>query len=145
MLNREQIKEIIPHRDPFLLVDHVDEITPGVGAKGYWDIKADNPVFVGHFPDNPVLPGVLMIESLAQLGAVSILSLPEFKGKTALFGGIKNARFKRMVKPGERLQLEVVITKIKGPVGMGQAKATVDGELATKAEFTFMVDMKTEA
>ncbi len=141
MLDREQIKAIIPHRAPFLLVDCVEELEAGVRASGYWDIKADNPVFEGHFPGNPVLPGVLMIESLAQLGAVSILSMPQFKGKTAYFGGIKNARFKRMVKPGERLHLDVEITTIKGPVGMGKAKCSVDGQIATTAEFTFMVDM----
>lgn len=143
MLNREQIKEIIPHRSPFLLLDCVEELKPGVSAKGYWDIKPENPVFEGHFPGNPVLPGVLMIESMAQLGAVALLSMPEFKGKTALFGGIKNARFKRMVRPGDRLQLDVDITTIRGPMGVGKATCKVDGELATRAEFTFMVDMDT--
>ena len=118
-LGIKEIQEIIPHRHPFLLIDFIDELEPGVRAVGYKSITFNEPQFNGHFPGQPVMPGVLMIEALAQVGAVAILSLPENKGKTAFFGAINNAKFKQMVLPGDRLKLECEIIKRKGPVGVG--------------------------
>ncbi len=137
LLNREQIMEIIPHRDPFLLIDEVLEMEPGVRAVAVKHMKEDEFWFKGHFPDMPVTPGVLMIEMLAQAGAVCMLSLPENRGKIGLFAKIENARFRRQVVPGDTLRLEVEITRCKGPVGIGKAVATVDGEKAVTAELTF--------
>ena len=139
MLGIKEIQEIIPHRHPFLLIDCIEEVTPGEGAVGYKSVPYNEPFFAGHFPQEPVMPGVLMIEALAQVGAVAILSLPENKGKTAFFGAINNAKFKQMVLPGDRLKLECEIIKQKGPVGIGKATATVDGKLAASAELTFMI------
>lgn len=139
-LGIKEIQEIIPHRHPFLLIDFIDELEPGVRAVGYKSITFNEPQFNGHFPGQPVMPGVLMIEALAQVGAVAILSLPENKGKTAFFGGINNAKFRQMVLPGDRLKLECEIIKRKGPVGVGKAVATnADGKVAVSAEFTFVV------
>lgn len=139
VLNLEQIKEIIPHRDPFLLIDEITELEAGkrVVAKKY--IKPDEDWFRGHFPEQPVQPGVLMIEMLAQAGAVCALSLPENKGKIAFFAGIDKARFRRVVKPGETLTLEVEIIKVKGPIGVGKAVASVDGQRAVTAEISFAI------
>lgn len=136
----KEIQEIIPHRHPFLLIDFIDELEPGVRAVGYKSVTFNEPQFNGHFPGQPVMPGVLMIEALAQVGAVAILSLPENKGKTAFFGGINNAKFRQMVLPGDRLKLECEIIKRKGPVGVGKAVATnADGKVAVSAELTFVV------
>ena len=139
LLNQDQIKEIIPHRDPFLLVDEIEEMEPGVRAVGYKSVTGEEGFFRGHFPEYPVMPGVLIIEALAQVGAVSVLSLEENKGKLAFFGGIDKAKFRRQVRPGDRLKLEVEIIKCKGPMGVGHALATVDGEKAAEAEIKFII------
>ena len=139
-LGIKEIQKIIPHRHPFLLIDFIDELEPGVRAVGYKSITFNEPQFNGHFPGQPVMPGVLMIEALAQVGAVAILSLPENKGKTAFFGAINNAKFKQMVLPGDRLKLECEIIKRKGPVGVGKAVATnAEGKVAVSAELTFVI------
>ena len=140
VLNTQQIMEIIPHRPPFLLIDTIEELEPGVRATGRKCVSFNEPYFKGHFPGNPVMPGVLIIEALAQAGAVAILSEPEFKGKTAYFGAINSARFKRMVVPGDVLRLELEIIRRKGPVGIGAARAYVDDETAVTAELTFVIE-----
>lgn len=139
-LGIKEIQEIIPHRHPFLLIDCIEELEPGVRAVGYKSVTFNEPQFAGHFPGAPVMPGVLMIEALAQVGAVAILSLEENKGKTAFFGAINNAKFKQMVLPGDRLKLECEIIKRKGPIGVGKAVATnAEGKVAVSAELTFVV------
>lgn len=137
LMTQEQIKEIIPHRDPFLLIDEIEEMDVGTRAVAIKHIKEDDFWFKGHFPDYPVVPGVLMLEMLAQTGAVAMLSMPENKGKIGFFGGVKEAKFRRQVVPGETLRLEVEIIKVKGPVGVGKGIATVNGEKACVAEITF--------
>ncbi|MFR3730883.1 3-hydroxyacyl-ACP dehydratase FabZ [Lacrimispora sp.] len=139
MLGIKEIQEIIPHRHPFLLVDCIEEFVPGEKAAGYKCVTYDESFFRGHFPEEPVMPGVLIIEALAQVGAVAILSLEENKGKIAFFGGIDKAKFRRKVIPGDKLKLECEIIKRKGPVGIGKAVATVDGKVAASAELTFMI------
>lgn len=139
MLNKEEIEKIIPQRDPFLMIDEVEEYTPGESAIAYKNVREDEWYFKGHFPGNPIMPGVLITESLAQTGAVAILSMEENKGKNAIFGGIDNLKFKKMVVPGDRLKLEVKIIKRKGPIGKGEAIATVNGKVAAKGELTFAV------
>lgn len=139
MLNKEEIEKIIPQRDPFLMIDEVEDYTPGESAIAYKHVKEDEYYFKGHFPGNPIMPGVLIVESLAQTGAVAILSMEENKGKNALFGGIDKLRFKKQVVPGETLKLEVKIIKKKGPIGIGEAIATVDGKVAAKGELTFAI------
>ncbi len=139
MLNKEEIKNIIPQREPFLMIDEVEEYIPGESATAYKNVSLDEYYFKGHFPGNPIMPGVLIVESLAQTGAVAILSMEENKGKNALFGGIDKLRFKRQVVPGDRLKLEVKIIKKKGPIGIGEAIATVDGKVAAKGELTFAI------
>lgn len=139
MLGIKEIQEIIPHRHPFLLVDCIEELEPGVRAVGYKCVTYDEPYFAGHFPQEPVMPGVLILEALAQVGAVSILSVEGNKGKIAYFGGIDKAKFKHKVVPRDRLRLECEIIKSKGPVGVGKATATVDGKVAASAELTFMI------
>lgn len=139
MLNAKEIMEIIPHRYPFLLVDRIEELVPGVSAKGHKCVTYNEQFFTGHFPKEPVMPGVLQIEALAQVGAVAILSLPENKGKTVYFGAIDNAKFKKKVVPGDVLCLECEIIRQKGPVGVGKAVAYVDGKVCVSAELTFMV------
>lgn len=139
MLNKEQIKQIIPQREPFLMIDEVEECIPGESSTAYKYVKEEEWYFKGHFPGNPIMPGVLIAESLAQTGAVSILGMEENKGKNALFGGIDKMKFKRQVVPGDTLKLEVKIIKRKGPIGIGEGIATVDGKLAAKGEFTFAV------
>ena len=137
MLYKEDIEKIIPQRDPFLMIDEVEEIIEGESAVAYKNVSEDEWYFKGHFPGNPIMPGVLIAESLAQTGAVAILSMEENKGKNALFGGIDKMKFKKMVVPGDRLKLEVRILKRKGPIGIGEAIATVDGKIAAKGELTF--------
>ena len=139
MLDINEIKKIIPHRYPFLLVDRIEEMEPGVKAVGYKNVTANEPFFQGHFPEYTVMPGVLLIEALAQVGAVAILSLEENKGKLAFFGGIKNAKFRKQVIPGDVVKLETEIIKCKGPMGVGKAIATVDGKMAAEAEISFMI------
>ncbi|MCI9028274.1 MAG: 3-hydroxyacyl-ACP dehydratase FabZ [Lawsonibacter sp.] len=136
-LNIDQIEAILPHRYPFLLVDRITECVPGEGAKGIKCVTANEPFFQGHFPGFKVMPGVLIIEALAQVGAVAILTEAGSEGRLALFGGIKNARFKRQVRPGDVLELSCQLTARKGPVGFGTAEARVEGKLACKAELTF--------
>ena len=138
-LNFEQIKEILPHRSPFLLIDRVTDLVPGESAEAVKCVSGNEPFFQGHFPGTPVMPGVLILEALAQVGAVAILSLPENRGKIALFGGVKNARFKRQVIPGDVLELECTLTKRRGPVGIGACTATVNGETACTAELIFAI------
>lgn len=142
-LNIDQIEAILPHRYPFLLVDRITECVPGESAKGVKCVTANEPFFQGHFPGFKVMPGVLIIEALAQVGAVAILTEPGSEGKLALFGGIKNARFKRQVRPGDVLELECRLTARKGPVGFGTAEARVEGKLACKAELTFALTDRT--
>lgn len=137
MLNKDQIKEIIPQREPFLMIDEVEEVVLGESAIAYKNVSEEEWYFKGHFPGNPIMPGVLIVESLAQTGAVAILSMEENKGKNALFGGIDKMKFKKMVVPGDRLKLEVKIIKRKGPIGVGEAIATVNGKVAAKGEITF--------
>ncbi|MDD7186097.1 MAG: 3-hydroxyacyl-ACP dehydratase FabZ [Ruminococcus sp.] len=139
LLNREQIMEIIPHRDPFLLIDEVLEMEVGVRIKARKYIKEEDFWFKGHFPDYPVTPGVLMIEMLAQAGAVCMLSKPQYKGKIALFAGIDKAKFRKQVKPGDVLDLEVEIIREKLSIGTGKALATVDGKKAVSCEISFAV------
>ncbi|AUJ29370.1 MAG: 3-hydroxyacyl-ACP dehydratase FabZ [Liquorilactobacillus hordei] len=139
VLDVTEIQKIIPHRYPMLLIDRVDELVPGESAIARRNVTAHEEVFNGHFPGNPVMPGVLIIEALAQTGAVALLSLPEFKGKTAYFGGIKNAKFRKVVRPGDTMILEVKLDKIRNNVGLGKALATVDGQKVCSAELTFMI------
>ena len=139
MLDIKQIEEIIPQRPPFLMIDRVEEYVPGESATAYKNVNINEWYFQGHFPGEPIMPGVLITEALAQTGAVAILSLPENKGKNALFGGIDKKRFKKVVVPGDVLKLEVKIIKQKGPVGVGEATATVDGKVVAKGELTFAV------
>ena len=138
-LDIEQIEALLPHRWPFLLVDRISGCVPGRSAKGIKCVSANEPFFQGHFPGYKVMPGVLILEALAQVGAVALLSEPENRGKLALFGGIKNARFKRQVRPGDVLELECELTERHGSVGFGTATARVDGKLAARAELTFAV------
>ncbi len=139
-LNSNQIQEILPHRFPFLLVDRIVECEPGKLARGIKCVTANEMQFLGHFPQKHVMPGVLIIEALAQTGAVALLMEKENQGKIALFGGIKNARFKRQVIPGDMLELQCEITERKGPIGLGKACAYVGGKLAVSAELTFAID-----
>ena len=138
-LNSSQIQEILPHRYPFLLVDKITECEPGQYAKGVKCVSANEMQFLGHFPGHPVMPGVLIIEALAQVGAVALLTEEENKGKLAFFGGIKNARFKKQVEPGDVLELSCKLTSRKGPVGFGEAEAYVDGKLAARTEISFAI------
>ena len=139
MLDVNQIMEIIPQRSPFLMIDRVEEYIPGESAIAYKNVCINEPFFQGHFPGNPIMPGVLIVEAMAQTGAVAVLSLEENKGKNALFGGIDKLKFKKQVVPGDVLKLEVKIIKRKGQIGVGEAIATVDGKLAAKGELTFAI------
>ncbi len=138
-LSAAEIAEILPHRYPFALVDRIEDYESGQWAKGIKCVSMNEAYFQGHFPGHPVMPGVLIIEALAQTGAVAILTLPENRGKIAFFGGIKSARFKKQVVPGDVLELSCEITERKGPIGTGKAEARVNGALACRAELTFAV------
>ena len=138
-MNSNQIQEIIPHRYPFQLVDRILDYEPGKFAKGIKCVSVNEMQFMGHFPAQHVMPGVLIVEALAQVGAVAILTEEENKGKIAFFGGIKNARFKKQVIPGDVLEMECEIITQKGPIGTGKATAKVDGKVAVVAELTFVV------
>lgn len=143
MLKTIDIQKILPHRYPFLLVDRVTELEAGRYAKGYKNLSNNEEFFNGHFPGNPIMPGVLQVEALAQLGAVAVLSLEEYKDKLAVFAGIDAVRFKRQVVPGDRLDMEVEITQLRRGIGKGKAKAFVDGELCVEGEILFaLVDPK---
>ena len=139
LLNTQQIMEILPHRNPFLLIDTIEELVPGEKAVAKKNVTMNEPYFMGHFPGNPVMPGVLIIEALAQTGAVAILCQDEWKGKTAYFAGINNAKFKQRVVPGDTLELTTEIIKVKGPIGVGKAVAKVNGKTACMAELTFAI------
>ena len=139
LMTAKEIMEIIPHRQPFLLIDTIEELEPGVKATAIKNVSYNEPYFAGHFPNEPVMPGVLIIEAMAQAGAVAILSKPENKGKTAYFAGINSAKFKKKVLPGDVLALELEIIKEKGPIGIGRGTAKVDGRLAASAELIFAI------
>jgi 3-hydroxyacyl-[acyl-carrier-protein] dehydratase len=139
-LNCNEIQKIIPHRYPFLLVDRIEKIDPGKGAIGYKNVTANEYFFQGHFPGEMVMPGVLIIESLAQVGAVAILIEEQNRGKLAYFGGINKARFKQKVIPGDCLRLETNIIKQKGSIGIGKATASVNGKIVAEAELIFAVE-----
>jgi len=136
-MTKKDIENIIPHRDPFLLIDEILEIEPGKRIKGVKHVSEEEYYFKGHFPGNPIMPGVLQVETIAQAGAVAVLILPENKGKLILFAGIDKARFKRMVKPGDELIIEVEIESFRRNIGKGKGKATVDGKLACAADIMF--------
>ena len=138
-LNSNEIEQILPHRYPFLLVDRITELEPGKSARGIKCVSANEMQFMGHFPQMHVMPGMLIIEALAQTGACAILCEEENKGKIAFFGGIKNARFRKQVVPGDVLELNCEIVSRRGPVGIGKATATVDGKIAVTAELTFAI------
>lgn len=139
LMGTKEIMEIIPHRQPFLLIDTIEELEVGIRGVGKKCVSYNEPFFAGHFPQEPVMPGVLIIEALAQVGAVAILSKPENKGKIAFFAAINQAKFKGKVQPGDVLMLEVSIIKEKGPMGIGAAKAIVDGKVVAQAELTFAI------
>lgn len=138
-LNSNEIQEIIPHRYPFLFIDRVTDLEPGVDCTAIKNVTVNENQFAGHFPKEHIMPGVLMVEALAQTGAVCILSLEKNKGKTAYFAGINKCKFKQKVVPGDTLVLHVKITKQKGPIGIGTAVATVNGLIAVQAELTFAI------
>ena len=138
-LNSNDIEKILPHRYPFLLVDRIEDCEPGKWAKGYKCVTANEQQFCGHFPGRHVMPGVLILEALAQVGAVAILTEPEYAGKLVFFGGVKKARFKAQVRPGDILRLECELIERRGPLGVGRAKATVDGKVAAVAELSFAI------
>lgn len=144
-LNVEDIKKIIPHRYPFLLVDKIEEVELGKRAVGYKNVTANEEFFQGHFPDYPVMPGVLMVEAMAQVGAVSLLAMEENKDKLAFFAGIEKVRFKKQVIPGDVLKIEVEIITLRGPIGKGKGMITVNGEVAVSGELMFAIVEKTKA
>ncbi len=139
MLEARDIQQIIPHRWPFLLIDRIVELWPGEGAVGIKNVTSTEFCFQGHFPDYPIFPGVLIVEAMAQVGAVAVLSVPENKGKIVLFAGIDRLRFRRPVFPGDTLRLEVKFTKMRGSIGKGTAKATVEGKTVAEGELTFAI------
>lgn len=139
MLDINEIMKIIPQRPPILMIDRVEEMEPGKSCVAYKNVAMNEPYFAGHFPGNPIMPGVLMVEALAQTGAVAILSQEECKGKNVLFGGIDKLRFKKQIIPGDVVRLEVKIIKTKGTIGIGEAIATVDGKIAVRGELTFAI------
>ena len=139
LMDIKDIMNTIPHRSPFLLVDRVEEMETGKRILAKKCVTYNEPFFAGHFPQEPVMPGVLIVEALAQTGAVAILSVEENKGKNALFGGIDKMKFKKQVVPGDKLKLEVKIIKRKGPIGVGEAIATVEGKIVARGELTFAI------
>ena len=139
-LGRTEIEAILPHREPFLLIDEVLELEPGRKVVARKTVRADEWYLAGHFPGRPVMPGVLIVEAMAQTGAVAVLSEDENRGKLALFAGIDNVRFKRIVEPGDELELTCELERVRGPVGRGKATATVDGKLAARGTLTFAVE-----
>lgn len=138
-LDINEIMEILPHRQPFLLVDKIVDFVPGEYACGIKNVTMNEDFFRGHFPGHPVMPGVLIIEAMAQVGAVAILSMPENKGKLAFFGGIKKARFRQQVVPGDVLEIKCELESLKGPLGIGHAEAFVDGKRVANCELTFAI------
>jgi 3-hydroxyacyl-[acyl-carrier-protein] dehydratase len=130
---------VLPHRDPFLFVDGVEELVVGERARGWWDLTGDEAFFAGHFPGRPTLPGVLMTEAIAQLGAIVVLSHPDYANRLPLFGGLDKARFRRQVGPGDRLDLTVEMTRLSARAGKGHGSALVDGELACECELLFVL------
>ena len=139
MMDIKEIMSILPHRPPFLLIDRVEEIVEGEKIVAVKNVTMNEPYFVGHFPQEPVMPGVLIVEAMAQAGAVAVLSMEQFKGKTAYFGGIDKAKFRRKVVPGDTLRIEVEIIKLKMNAGIGKGTAYVDGKKACEAEITFLI------
>jgi 3-hydroxyacyl-[acyl-carrier-protein] dehydratase len=139
-LGREQIEAILPHRDPFLLIDEVVELEPGERVVARKRVRGDEWWFAGHFPGRPVMPGVLIVEAMAQTGAVAVLSQEENRGRIAFFGGIDGVRFKRIVEPGDELELECRLETVRGPIGKGKATAKGDGQLAARGTLTFAVE-----
>lgn len=139
-LNSNQIAEILPHRYPFQLVDRITDYEEGQYAKGIKCVSVNEMQFMGHFPEEHVMPGVLIVEALAQVGAIAVLSMPENRGKIAYFAGIKKCRFKKKVVPGDVLELECELIELRGPVGVGKAVAKVDGQIAVMAELTFAIE-----
>ena len=139
-LGREQIEAILPHRDPFLLIDEVVELEPGARVVARKRVRGDEWWFAGHFPGRPVMPGVLIVEAMAQAGAVAVLSQEENRGRIAFFGGIDGVRFKRIVEPGDELELECRLEAVRGAIGKGKATAKVDGKLAARGTLTFAVE-----
>jgi 3-hydroxyacyl-[acyl-carrier-protein] dehydratase len=139
-LGRTEIEAILPHREPFLLIDEVLELEPGKRVVARKSVRADEWYLAGHFPGRPVMPGVLIVEAMAQTGAVAVLSHEENRGKLALFAGIDNVRFKRIVEPGDELELSCELERVRGPIGRGAAEARVDGELAARGTLTFAVE-----
>ena len=139
ILGRAQIEEILPHRDPFLLLDEIIELEPGVRVVARKRVRDDEWYLAGHFPGRPIMPGVLIVEAMAQTGAVAVLAEEENRGKLALFAGIDDVRFKRIVQPGDELELTCVLERVRGPIGRGKARATVDGQLAARGVLTFAV------
>ncbi|WP_436631526.1 3-hydroxyacyl-ACP dehydratase FabZ [Latilactobacillus sakei] len=140
MLDSQEIQAILPHRYPMLLIDRVLSFEPGEFAIARKNVSINEAVFQGHFPGNPVLPGVFILEAMAQTGAVALLTLDPFKGRTAFFGGVKSAKFRRVVRPGDTLEIKVTLEKLKDRIGVGKAIATVDGEKACTAELTFIIE-----
>ncbi|MGL5330604.1 MAG: 3-hydroxyacyl-ACP dehydratase FabZ [Peptostreptococcaceae bacterium] len=139
MLSVKEIKEILPHRYPFLMIDRVEEVVDGKSAKGYKNVTINENFFNGHFPEYPVMPGVLILEALAQMGAICILSRDEFKGKIGFLVGADKVRWKKQVMPGDKLDLEIEIVRLKGSIGVGKGKATVDGKLVCEGEIMFAI------
>ncbi|WP_213818635.1 3-hydroxyacyl-ACP dehydratase FabZ [Garciella nitratireducens] len=139
MLENKEIQKMIPHRYPFLLVDRIIEIEEGKKAVGIKNVTANEPFFQGHFPENPIMPGVLMVEALAQVGAVCVLSQQEYQGKLAVFAGVDKLRFKKQVIPGDQLRMEVELISIKRGIGKAKAVATVENQIAVKGEIMFAI------
>lgn len=134
-----QIMDMLPHRYPFLLVDKITECLPGVYSKGYKNLTMNEAFFQGHFPGNPIMPGVLQLEAMAQCAAPILLTLPQFAGKLALYAGVENARFKNIVRPGDRFEMSIELTKLKGPVCKAHGVGTVDGKVCVEADMTFAI------
>lgn len=139
MLTVKEIKDILPHRYPFLMIDRVVEVIEGKSAKGYKNVTINENFFNGHFPEHPVMPGVLILEALAQMGAICILSMDDFKGKIGFLVGADKVRWKKQVTPGDKLDLEIEIVKLRGSIGIGKGKATVDGNLVCEGEIMFAI------